>query len=213
MVDRRLLKAMTDVPRELFVPLARQSVAYMDEAVPLTGDVSPNVRATKGRAGAQERVLLAPRTFAKLVALADPPDDAVVLDIGVGLGYSTMVLSRFAKLVIGLESDAVLAGQAAATLKAQGAANAEIVIGPLPMGYAARAPYDVILINGAIHAGNAALFDQLKDGGRLVAILGVGPQAKACVWRRSGTHTTLREAFDVAGPLLPGFEQKPSFVF
>ncbi|MFM2423274.1 MAG: hypothetical protein RL291_1804 [Pseudomonadota bacterium] len=199
-VDRRITKAMTDVARELFVPQDRKAIAYMDSDVPLTS----------GRNG---RVLLAPRTFAKLLALADIPDDATVLDIGSAYGYSTAILARFAKSVIGLEVDPAMVAAARGQTEAQKIGNATIIEGPLAAGHGAKAPYDAILINGAVTAAPAQLFDQLKDGGRLVAILGAGAHAKACVWRRAGQHTTLREAFDASAPVLPGFEAKPAFVF
>jgi protein-L-isoaspartate(D-aspartate) O-methyltransferase len=196
-VDRRLLKAMTDVPRELYVPEDRRAVAYMDEAIPLGAG----------------RVLLAPRTFAKLVALADLPDDATVLDVGAGLGYSTAVLCRFVKSVTTLEVADHFARAAEATFKAQGMTNATVVTGPLALGHATRAPYDAILINGALNDPSPGLLDQLKDGGKLIAVRGAGAHAKACVWHRAGSNVTMREAFDMSAPLLPGFEAKPQFVF
>src|SRR3954471_2058611 len=82
--DRRIIRAMLEVPREAFVPASLQALAYMDEAVP----------ATEGAGAGPTRYLLAPRIFAKLVQLAEIGRDAVVLDVGCATGYSTAVLAR-----------------------------------------------------------------------------------------------------------------------
>ena len=99
--DRRIIKAMLEVPREKFVPAALASMAYMDEPVPLAA-----------RNGSGIRYMLAPRTFAKLVQLAEIDPEAVVLDVGCAAGYSTAVLARLAKRVVAVESDKDLAEQA-----------------------------------------------------------------------------------------------------
>ena len=93
--DRRIIRAMLEVPREVFVPRSLQALAYMDEAVPAAEPAG-------GRSG---RFLLAPRTFAKLVQLAEIGPDAVVLDVGCATGYSTAVLARLAKAVVAVEAE------------------------------------------------------------------------------------------------------------
>ena len=117
--DRRIIRAMLEVPREAFVPPALHELAYMDEAVPVT-------RRVDGRA---TRALLAPRTFAKLVQLAEIEPDAVVLDVGCATGYSTAVLARLAKSVVALEVDDALAARAAETLRQLRVANAMVLRG------------------------------------------------------------------------------------
>ena len=106
--DQRIIRAMLEVPREPFVAPALRELAYMDEAVPVT-------RRLDGRAA---RTLLAPRTFAKLVQLAEIEPGAVVLDVGCATGYSTAVLARLANSVVALEVDEDLAAMAAETLVA-----------------------------------------------------------------------------------------------
>jgi len=199
--DRRIIRAMLEIPREGYAPAAVRAIAYMDAALP----VSP-----RGRAPA--RYLLAPRDFAKLVQLADIGVGDVVLDVGCATGYSTAVLSKLAKAVIALESDKALADTARAALAAAGVHNAIVLEGDLAAGAPEHAPFDAIVLNGAVPFAPQTLLDQLKDGGRLVAVLAQGPVGRAQVWRRSGAVCDGRPAFDAAAEPLPGFARAAGFV-
>ena len=198
--DRRILRAMRELPRERFVPAPMTALAYMDEAVPVTP------------AGAERRWLLAPRVLAKLLQLADIGDDNHVLDVGGATGYSAGVLAGMGKSVVALESNIKLAEQARANLAALGLGNASVAVGELTAGWPEKAPYDAIVLQGAAATVPEALFDQLKDGGRLVAILIEGGLGKATIWRRLGRSVDAWGAFDAAAPILPGFERAPVFV-
>jgi protein-L-isoaspartate(D-aspartate) O-methyltransferase len=200
--DRRIIKAMLEVPREKFVPASLASMAYMDEPLP--------VRTANGAGG---RTLLAPRTFAKLVQLAEVGPDATVLDVGCATGYSTAVLARLAKRVIAVECDPDLVERARRLLEEAGAGNAVVVHGLLAAGAPAEGPYDVILLNGAAETVAPALLEQLGDGGRLVAIVAEGPLCRAQIWRRTGKTFDPRPAFEAGAPVLPGFERPAGFVF
>jgi protein-L-isoaspartate(D-aspartate) O-methyltransferase len=200
--DKRILRAMRELPRERFVPAPMAALAYMDEAVPL----SPPGQ------GAQRRWLLAPRVLAKLLQLADFGNDDCVLDVGCASGYSAAVLAGMAKTVVALESDIKLAEQARANLAALALGNAAVVVGELTAGWAAKAPYDAIVVQGAVSAPPEPLFDQLKDGGRLVAVVVEDGLGKATIWRRLGHSVDAWTAFDAAAPVLPGFERAPVFV-
>ena len=136
-----------------------------------------------------------------------------VLDIGCGTGYSAAALASLCASVVALESDATLAAQAKANLAALGIANARVVTSPLESGYAADAPYDVILIDGAVESIPASLFGQLKEGGRLVAIVGVGRAAVATVYTKSEQQIGRRPAFNADARPLPGFRKPEAFVF
>jgi protein-L-isoaspartate(D-aspartate) O-methyltransferase len=193
--DRRILRAMREVPREAFVPAALKTLAYSDEALP----VDPG------------RFRLAPRTFAKIVQLAGMGGDAIVLDVGAASGYSTAVLARIASSVVAVEEDQVLAERASHTLKEIGVTNVKIMIGPLAEGAASEGPYDASLCNGAVAQAPLGLLDQLKDGGVLVCIVADGPVGKAMLWRRFRQTYDARAAFDAGAPTLPGFERTREF--
>jgi protein-L-isoaspartate(D-aspartate) O-methyltransferase len=176
-------------------------IAYMDNPVPLT-------RKAVGR------VLMEPRLFAKLLQLAEIPDGGRVLEIGCGTGYGLAVLTAMGLTATGLEEDSDLVAAAQGALKQAAGAHAPVVkSGPLMAGVADAGPFDAILMSGSVAEVPPALLDQLKSGGRLVAVLGTGPGGKATVWVRSGTSFGTRDAFDAGAAPLPGFRKAAGFVF
>jgi protein-L-isoaspartate(D-aspartate) O-methyltransferase len=199
--DRRIPRAMLDIPREAFAPGPRKAIAYADGHLPL------------GDGGRPGRCLLAPRTLAKLLQHLEIGDDDTVLDIGCGTGYSTALLARLARAVVAIEADAVLAGQARTTLAAQGVTNATVLQAPHEAGEAASGPYDAILINGSVTDVPAALLDQMTNGGRLAAIVVEAGVGKAMLWRRFAMTFDRRVLFDAEAPVLPGFARKAEFTF
>jgi protein-L-isoaspartate(D-aspartate) O-methyltransferase len=199
--DRRILRAMRTLPRERFVPPQMAALAYMDEAVPLT----------PAGTGSARRWLLAPRVLAKLLQLADIGDDNRVLDVGGGSGYSAAVLAGMARSVVALECSVKLAEEARKNLAALALDNVSVEMGELTAGCVGKAPYDAIVLQGAVAAVPEPLFDQLKDGGRLVAIVIEDGLGKATIWRRLGRSVDSWQAFDAAAPALPGFERAPVF--
>ncbi|ABS64610.1 protein-L-isoaspartate(D-aspartate) O-methyltransferase [Parvibaculum lavamentivorans DS-1] len=198
--DRRVIDALSAIPRERFVPQSSQGIAYMDEDVRIAGGKPP-------------RFLMEPRVFAKMVQLAEIGPEDLVLDVGCGTGYSTAVLARLAGTVVALECDENLAASAGATLSDLGVDNAAVLPGALTEGCAKQAPYDVIFINGMIGSVPDALQNQLRDGGRLVAVVGDGISGRARLYVRSGETFSGRDAFDANIGFLPGFEPVESFVF
>jgi protein-L-isoaspartate(D-aspartate) O-methyltransferase len=201
--DQRIIRAMLEVPRELFVPAEVAQLAYIDDPVPVTA---------RSRGG-EPRCLLPPRTLAKLVQLLEIGPQSVVLDVGCATGYSTAVLARLAGRTVALEVDGDLAGAAKATLEKLGVGNATVVEGPLADGAAAHGRFDAILLNGAVHSVPASLLDALADGGRLAAVVRRGPVGRAHVWRRSGGTLDEQPAFEAAAAPIPGFEEPAEFVF
>lgn len=199
--DRRIMRAMLEVPREQFVPAALKPLAYMDQEIGLT----------KAAPGGEARGLLEPRVLAKMVQLADIGAGDVVLDVGCGPGYSAALLGKLAETVVALEADAELAESASKVLPELGFDNIAVVSGPLEAGYPDEGPYDAIFIGGRIEEMPAELLDQLKDGGRLVAVRGTQVHARAVIWRRIGANFDLQEAFEAAAPLLPGFAKAKVF--
>lgn len=192
-----LLDALLSVPREEFVPAARKSLAYIDEDLEI----------------AAGRYLMEPSPFARIVQLAEIQPGDFVLDVGAGTGYSSAVLSKLAGSVVALEQDAALAEKAQSTLSALGYDTVAVVEGPLTAGYPAQAPYDVIVIEGAVERIPQALFDQLKDGGRLVAVEGLGNSGVVHIYVKHASSVSARRAFNAAVKALPGFNNAPVFEF
>jgi protein-L-isoaspartate(D-aspartate) O-methyltransferase len=198
---RGLLDALGAVPRERFVPASSEALAYSDVEIPLAA------------AGARRRAMMAPLTLARLIGLAGVARSDLVLDVGCGTGYSSAVLARLASSVVALEEDEALAGRAAETLSALGVDNVAVVTGRLADGYPAEAPYDVIVVNGAVDAVPAAIAAQLGEGGRLVCVKGGGPVGRSMVYSRDDGHLSGRAAFDAAAATLPGFGREVGFAF
>jgi protein-L-isoaspartate(D-aspartate) O-methyltransferase len=198
--DRRILRAMGALPRERFVPAAFATLAYIDEAVPLTP-----------AADEPRRWLMAPRALAKLLQLAEIGETDRVLDVGAGTGYSAAVLANLAKAVVALECDPALADAMRQNLAALAIGNVSVAVGELSEGWAAEGPYDAIILDGAIAERPLILLDQLKEGGRLVAVVSHVGVGKATIWRRLGRSFDRWTAFDAAAPALPGFAPAPVF--
>jgi protein-L-isoaspartate(D-aspartate) O-methyltransferase len=195
--DLRVITAMLEVPRERFVPPAASALAYLDADLAV------------GEGGA--RRLLTPMVLAKLIDAADLEATDRVLDVGCAMGYGAAVLGHIAGHVVALEQDLGLAKTAEAALSSM--PNVSVVSGPLAQGWASGAPYDVILLEGATEVEPQAFCSQLKDGGKLLCVLGAAPNAKAMLYRRSGSEMGGREIFDAAAATLPGFAKVPVFAF
>ncbi|MGQ0740844.1 MAG: protein-L-isoaspartate O-methyltransferase family protein [Alphaproteobacteria bacterium] len=188
--------AMREVPRERFVPAAKRGIAYMDGCIEI----------------ARGRYLLDPRTFSRMLQLADIQAADRVLDVACATGYSTAVISRLCRSVIGLEQDADLVRIAIETL-ATSHAGAEIAQGPLPGGLPQRAPFDAIFINGGIATEPKNLLSQLADGGRLVCAFRVGAAGYGRIYVKHDGAIGSRDVFDTFPPMLPGFKEQTAFAF
>ena len=196
--DERVNAAMAAVPREAFVAPHQQAIAYVDEDLPL---------------GAAGRYLMEPLVFGRLLVAAEVGPDDVVLDVGCASGYSAAVLARLAGTVVALEEDEGLADRADAALAALGVDNAAIMRRPLAGGYIEQGPYDVIVIEGAVPAIPDGIADQLREGGRLVAVVGNADIGRCVVVRRIGGLLSERITHDAAIQPLPGFARRAEFVF
>jgi len=201
--DYAILAAMGEIPRERFVPARMRPLAYIDEDIV----VKDATGATPGRC------LMEPAPFARLLQLATIMRTDIVLDIGCATGYSTAVLARLADSVVAVEEDAELAALASETLVELGIANAAVVSGPIVEGYASEGPYDVIFLGGAVEYVPDALFDQLKEDGRLVGVIGYGRAASATIFTRTGGEIGSRVAFNAHVCPLPGFAKPKAFIF
>jgi protein-L-isoaspartate(D-aspartate) O-methyltransferase len=200
--DRRIIAAMEDVPREMFVPERFRAVAYVDEDVPL--------------APAEEkqgpRVLIEAMTFARLLQHAEIKPEDRVLVVGAGTGYGAAVIARIAAHVVALESDPGLVSEARERLV--GLRSVVVVEGWLPAGAMAQQPFNVIVLEGRAEEVPQSLLSQLAEGGRLVAVVGETVLARAKVFSKAGQTIAVRDAFDASVAALPGFgKKKPAFVF
>jgi protein-L-isoaspartate(D-aspartate) O-methyltransferase len=196
--DLRIIAAMLEVPRERFVAASQRGVAYLDIDAPA--------------ADGSRRALLKPMVFSKLLQAAGIGENDRVLDVGCTTGYSAAVLSQLAGSVVALEEEPALADAASSNLAALGAANVTVVKGPLVAGWRPAAAYDAILLEGSCEIVPETILAQLANGGRLLAIVGKSPMAKATIYRSSGS-VTAQPLFDAAAVPLPGFARARAFVF
>ncbi|MBY6242442.1 protein-L-isoaspartate O-methyltransferase [Methylosinus sp. Sm6] len=203
--DLPLLRRFLTVPRELFLPHDLAPLAYSD--LPLT---------LKSEQGRPLRHLLPPLVLARLLQEAEIRESDRVLIIGGGTFYSAALIAPLARDVVALESDARLAATARSYLGALGLSGVRVEQGPLPAGVPAAAPFDLIVIEGAVETGLDGLERQLTANGRLLAIAKPDTEAGWAVTRfdRSGGQPAgARALFDASAPVLDGFAKAPAFVF
>ncbi|MBN9885834.1 protein-L-isoaspartate O-methyltransferase family protein [Salipiger abyssi] len=189
-----IIEAMLKIPREAFVPDGRQEAAYAGRNVPL----------------ADGRVVLEPRTLAKMLDALNLDNDDLVLDIGAGMGYSSAVIARIAEAVVAVEEDETLAEEAQGLLS-EHSDNVILHTGALVDGAAEHGPYDAIVIEGGVEELPATLTEQLKDGGRIACLFMEGALGTVRIgWKVDGA-ITWRFAFNATAPVLPGFKKQVAF--
>jgi protein-L-isoaspartate(D-aspartate) O-methyltransferase len=196
--DPAILAAMRRLERERFLPPALAARAYADEPVPL----------------GQGRVMAEPLAIARLVQMTAPEAGARALVVGAGTGYGAALLAACGVRVTALEEDPALLAIARVVLAAD-AGHIDIVEGPLVAGWQATAPYDIILIEGALRDIPPSIASQLRAGtGRLVYVrAGRGLASQAVVAEMTPAGLISRAMFDCAMPILPAFAAEPGFVF
>lgn len=190
-----VIDAMLTIPREEFVPASRRSVAYSGENLDI----------------GHGRVLLEPRTLAKMVDALDIQPDELVLDLACGYGYSAAVMARMAEAVVAIEDDAELASEAEQRLSEAGIDNVAVLHAPLTEGAPKQGPYDVILIEGAVQDIPAAIVEQLREGGRVAALFVEGALGVAWIGTRQNGQLSWRYSFNAKAPMLPGFGLQRGF--
>lgn len=193
--DTRVVLAMDTVPREAFLPAAVANLAYRDTAVPLTHGRSQNVPIATGRLLTQAELRATDR----------------VLLIGAAGGYTAAVLAELVASVVAVESDPALMAIARSALA--GHSKVRLVEGPLVAGHAAGAPYDVLMIDGAVEAVPQGLIDQVAVGGRIVSGLVDRGVTRLAAGRRTAGGFALLDFADIDCVALPGFSTPRSFTF
>jgi len=190
-----IIDAMLSVQREAFVPASLREAAYVGENLTLPGG----------------RTMLEPRTLSKMLDAVDVQPTDVMLDVGCGLGYSTAVAAQLAEFVVALEDEADRATEAQTNLSDAGVDNAAVMTGPLMEGAAKSAPYDVIVIHGAVEVVPDALIDQLRDGGRIAALFVEGALGTVRIGLKTEGRMNWRYSFNAGAPLLDGFRRAKAF--
>jgi protein-L-isoaspartate(D-aspartate) O-methyltransferase len=199
--DPRIIRAMRTLPRERFVPSHLAARAYADEDVPLPGG----------------RCLMEPMVIARLVQLLRVRDGEKGLVVAAGAGYGAAVLAACGADVTALDDDAALLDMARAVLPAL-APRVTVAEGAIAAGWVAGAPYDFILIEGAVETIPASLAAQLKPLGRIAAVMmqpgrpGQGVLAEP-VHVGAGTALRAQPFFDCATPMLPQLRPRATFTF
>ncbi len=190
-----IIEAMLSVPRESYVPDEKREVAYVSEILAL----------------GHSRVLLEPRTFAKMLDALDIAPDELVLDLGCGLGYSTAVLARLAEAVVAIEENQEFAKEAQEKLSSNGVDNAAVLEGKLSEGAAQHGPYDAIIIEGAVEQIPEGILEQLKEGGRIAAIFMENTLGVVRIGYKIDGRMTWQYSFNGAAPTISGFEKTREF--
>ncbi|RFP87418.1 protein-L-isoaspartate O-methyltransferase [Rhodobacteraceae bacterium 63075] len=190
-----IIDALLEVEREHYVPQALKEAAYLGENLEIGGG----------------RVMLDPRTLAKMLDVLDLENDEMVLDLGCGLGYSSAVIAQIAQAVIAVEQIESLADEAEALLAAGGADNVVLEKGPLAEGAPQHGPYDAIILQGAVEQIPEALEEQLKEGGRIVALFIDDKLGTVRIGYKIAGRVNWRYAFNASAPVLSGFESKDEF--
>ncbi|MES1150967.1 MAG: protein-L-isoaspartate O-methyltransferase [Dongia sp.] len=195
--DSTVIAALASLPRELFVADSHRKLAYIDRPVPM----------------AAGRRMMEPMYLARLLQVAELQPDAKALVVGAGTGYAAAILSKIVAKVTALESAAELTARARTILAGLGLGNVNVVDGDLAAGRPEEAPFDFILVDGAVEVLPDALTAQLAEGGTLATIVMKGTIGHGVLVTRADGVLTRREIFDAETDVLPGFTRPQRFVF
>ena len=157
------------------------------------------------------RVVLEPRTLAKMLDALDIGPDDMVLDVAASYGYSSAVIARMAETVVALEEDEAMAREAQDALSANGFDNAVVETGAMAAGAPEHAPFDVIIVQGGVEDMPLILTDQLKEGGRIATLFIKDALGEVRIGHKMNGRIVWRQAFNAGAPVLPGFERRQEF--
>jgi len=188
--DPAVIAAMSVVPRERFVPADQKPLAYADRAIPL----------------GEGRALPAPAVLGLLLTALATLRGERALVVGAGSGYSSAVLAEMGLDVTSIEVSPTL-------VEAARNSGVKSIEGQLAEGSAKSAPYDLILVDGAIDHIPDSLIDQLGDGGRLGGAIIEQGITRLFIGRRTGGGFGYQPIADASTPVLPGFERPKTFTF
>jgi protein-L-isoaspartate(D-aspartate) O-methyltransferase len=192
--DLRIIRAFKSVPREAFIPKAKQAVAYSDVNINVDG-----------------RTVMRPRDFGKMLQGLDINPTDVALDIGCARGYSSAILAQLCETVVSLEVSDEMVERATAELVKADVMNVAVVKGDLKAGAREHGPFDIIFVNGAVSEVPQSWFDQLAMGGRLAVVLLNGPIGQAVIFTRGKDAIGKTVICDASLPLIDGFKREVAF--
>ena len=205
-LDTSVLKILSIVKREGFVPLAHKALAFVDMEIPLLGSSDQALRLGQN--------MLAPRVEARMLQDLGLKPHERVLEIGTGSGYMAALLGYQAQRVISLEISSALAETAKENLIQAGVRNVEVRLADGAAGAPLEGPFDVILMSGSVAEVPHKLLEQLKPGGRLMAIVGEAPVMCATRVTRTGqAHYRSEQLWDTLAARLQNFPEHPRFNF
>ncbi|WP_375262132.1 protein-L-isoaspartate O-methyltransferase [Palleronia sp.] len=190
-----IIEAMLTIPRERFVPTRLSEAAYLGENLDLGAG----------------RVILEPRTLAKMINSLEIGPKDLVLDLGPAYGYSTAVLAHLAQAVVAVEPDEPLVAEAESALADTGVDNAAVICGDMTTGAPKHGPYDAIILQGAVEQLSEAITDQLADGGRIACIFLEDRLGTCRIGIKADGYVSWKFGFNASAPVLPGFERSKEF--
>ena len=197
-LDPAVLHTLQHIARELFVPAAYQALAYTDTEIPL----------------GHGQAMVAPRIDARLMHDVTLKPTDKVLEIGTGSGYLTALLADRSHHVVSLEINPELHARALTNLQGAGISNVDLRMADGSAGASDVGPFDAIVLGGSVYEVPQALLDQLKGGGRLIAIVGEEPVMQATLYTRTSASAWDHKAlWDTTAPRLLGFKQPSRFTF
>ena len=191
-----IIEAFLSVKREYFVPTENRDTAYVGEHIQIGND----------------RVILDPRTLAKMLEAVDVTDSELVLDVGAGYGYSSAIIAYLAEAVVALESEDRPVNEMQNALIENGIDNVIVEQGPLLDGAASHAPYDVIFVQGGVEFIPEQIISQLKEGGRMVALFMEGALGTVKIGYKVKGGLNWRFSFNAGAPVLSDFEKEKTFI-
>jgi len=197
-LDPDVLALLAVVRRENFVPEAYRSMAFMDTEIPLPDG----------------QCMLAPRVEARLLQELQLQRHESVLEVGAGSGFMAALLAHRSRQVVSLEISETLTRMAQDNLRGAAVVNATVRCADGSAGLSGEAPFDAIVLSGSVAAVPRSLLDQLKVGGRLIAIVGDEPVMRARLYRRADAASwSQTDLFDTVAPRLRGFPESERFSF
>ncbi len=197
-LDPGVLALLAVVRREDFVPAAFRSMAFMDTEIPLPDG----------------QCMLAPRVEARLLQELQLQRHESVLEVGAGSGFMAALLAHRSRQVVSLEISELLARMAQDNLRGAAVMNAAVRCADGSVGARGEAPFDAIVLSGSVATVPQTLLDQLKIGGRLIAIVGDEPVMRARLYKRADASSwSQTDLFDTVAPRLRGFPESERFSF